>query len=153
MKYRCRDCGQSHNRGKNSCDYCGSIYLIPNNFVVNKLRKEKETLGSRFLSGVFLSVLVGLTIILIPIFIMLKGADAGAYGTGRSPILYAIYTKSWFIYTMGISAFTGFILGSDKTFTFLGHMWGTEKPGNLKITGLIWFILIITCYLSYKYVT
>ena len=150
MKYKCRDCKAIHNKGTSKCQNCGSIYLVPTNFVRKKFRPEKETLSSRLFSSLFLSSLVALTIMLVPLIIMFKAASLSTFGAGKAPILYAIYTKTWFVYIMGLSAFTGFFLGSDKTFTFLGHMWGTEKPTNSKITGLIWFTIIIICYFSYK---
>ena len=50
MKYNCRDCGASQGKGFNACQNCGSLFLIPDNFVLKKVRQEKET----FLVGFWL---------------------------------------------------------------------------------------------------
>lgn len=77
-------------------------------------------------------------------------AGAGT-GTGRgTPLyLYTFYTTTGFSYLIAVCTVLGSILGLEKTFVLLCHMFAIEKPQNIPLTILIWLVIIAIGYYSY----
>lgn len=153
MEYTCKDCGHIQGHGLNKCEICGSIYLIPNKQTQYIPPEEKETLFTRLFSSIFLSFIVMVAIVLLPIFLMFavgtKGSVISAGYAGKATLIYTFYTQTWLLYLLVISLVIGFFLGLKGTFTFIGHMFFIEKPANKAFSLLIWVVIIATGYFSY----
>lgn len=130
MKYKCRDCGHIIRKSDriNTCPSCGSIYLIPSNFIPAKFPKKiKFDLAERFLSlffGLFAGVLTffiwGITLIIIAPELALT-----------LPYRFGVYLA---LSVTIITAITGFVAGEKKLVKLLGILWCTDENFQEKMT-------------------
>ena len=109
------------------------------------MKKEEETtLADRIFSAVMMGGSIGITVGLFPIALALLGLKR------KGLALYDFYTGWAFIAVVIISAITGFILGSDKSTTLLGHFWYTETPRNNKISFSLWAGTLFAALIAYS---
>ena len=105
-----------------------------------------EGASDRIVSGLFLSVPVLLTVMVIPIII-------GTISRSALKLLDLLHTwvNPYAALALLLVTFSlGYIMGSTKTLTTLGHMWLTEKPISILKSLAIWFFIGCFYMVSYE---
>jgi len=109
-----------------------------------KLKIKNIPFSERIFSSLFFCAAILITIMLVPII-------ATFFRSGEALGLYEFYTQRLFLLSASFSAVFGFVLGQDKSFTILGHLWYTEEPHNKNYTISLWILLLSIGGITYVY--
>jgi len=96
------------------------------------------SLGDRVVTAVVTAIFGALTVLLIPVALV----AFVSYGRGR--MITRVYLTqefwTWGCAVVFLVAIAGFTLGSARTASVFGHLWGTEEPRQHVLTLMLWLV-------------
>jgi hypothetical protein len=110
------------------------------------MQTQSISISERLIAGFLFALMVGLTAICVPIALVFLTRGKGLQFLG----LFNGF-RSWESDVLMISAIVGLALGPDRSMALLGHLWGTERPRNFRLTFGLWACLTLVAFCSYLF--
>ena len=100
--------------------------------------EKPVTFADRMLSSIASALLISITLVVVYFGIGYLGK---VVAIGEMFENYEnIYRSSLII--VALVAVLAFILGTQRTIVLFGHLWCTAQPRNIKITAVLWVVLL-----------
>ena len=108
------------------------------------MHSSEIAFNDRLISAFIAAFFMALTVIAVPVIVLVVSRGRGWEFLGFFGQFHV-----WAITIITSATITGFCLGSEKTTSLFGHLWGTERPRNIVVTLGLWASLAFLAFVSH----
>lgn len=108
------------------------------------MQSSDISLNDRLISAFIAAFFMVLTVLAVPVIVLVVSRGRGWEFLGFFGQFHV-----WAITIIVSATITGFCLGSEKTTSLFGHLWGTERPRSVVVTLGLWASLAFLAFVSH----
>jgi hypothetical protein len=108
------------------------------------MESNRITLNDRFVAGLLSALMIAVMAIGTPIALLLLTR-------GRALEVFGVFGTfhTWGSAVVVLGWLAGFVLGSERSIVLFAHLWGTERPKNIRMTLSLWAALVGAAGINY----